>query len=40
MAAADLLKMIKDEEVQFVDLRFTDLRGKMHHLTYDVGMID
>jgi glutamine synthetase len=33
-------KMIKDQEVQYVDLRFTDLRGKMQHVTMDVGMVD
>ena len=26
--AADVLKIIKDNEVKFVDLRFTDTRGK------------
>jgi glutamine synthetase len=36
----ELLKKIKDEEVQYVDLRFTDLRGKMQHVTFDVGMVD
>ena len=33
MAAADVLKIIQDNEVKFVDLRFTDTRGKEHHLT-------
>jgi glutamine synthetase len=28
-----VLKMMKDKEVQFVDLRFTDPRGAWHHLT-------
>jgi glutamine synthetase len=26
-------KMIEDQNIQFIDLRFTDLRGKEHHLT-------
>ena len=30
---ADVLKMIKDKEVKFVDLRFTDTRGKEQHVT-------
>ena len=30
--AADVLKMIKDNEVKFVDLRFTDTRGKEQHV--------
>jgi glutamine synthetase len=36
----DVLKMIKDHEVQYVDLRFTDLRGKMQHVTMDISMIN
>src|ERR1041384_3202724 len=30
---ADVLKMIKDKEAKFVDLRFTDTRGKEQHVT-------
>jgi glutamine synthetase len=30
---ADVLKMIKDREARFVDLRFTDTRGKEQHVT-------
>ena len=33
MAVADVMKMIKDNEVRFVDLRFTDTRGKEQHVT-------
>ena len=29
----DILKMIKDKEIEWVDLRFTDPRGKWQHLT-------
>lgn len=36
----ELLKRIKDENIQFVDLRFTDIRGKMQHLTFDKSMVD
>jgi len=32
-SAADVLKMIKDKEVKFVDLRFTDTRGKEQHVS-------
>ena len=28
----DVLKLIKDKEVKFVDLRFTDTRGKEQHV--------
>ena len=33
-------KQIKDEDVEFVDLRFTDARGKTHHVTFDQTMVD
>ena len=33
MAAADVIKMIKENEVKFVDLRFTDTRGKEQHVS-------
>ena len=32
-APADVLKMLKEKEVKFVDLRFTDTRGKEQHVT-------
>lgn len=35
-----ILKQIKDDEIKFVDLRFTDPRGKMQHLTMDVSQIN
>ena len=31
--AADVLKKIKEEEIEWVDLRFTDPKGKWQHLT-------
>ena len=33
---ADVMKMIKDNEVKFVDFRFTDTRGKEQHVTVPV----
>ena len=36
----NLLQMIKDNDVKFVDLRFTDPRGKLQHLTMDVSVMD
>ncbi|MBX3515058.1 MAG: type I glutamate--ammonia ligase [Xanthobacteraceae bacterium] len=39
-SAKDVLKLIKDQDVKYVDLRFTDPRGKWQHVTFDVGMID
>ena len=38
--AKDVLKSIKDNDVKYVDLRFTDPRGKWQHVTFDVSMID
>src|SRR5258706_11093321 len=38
--AKSVLKMIKDKEVKFVDLRFTDPRGKWQHVTFDLSLID
>jgi 3-(hydroxyamino)phenol mutase len=33
MSANDVIKMIKEKEVKFVDLRFTDTRGKEQHVS-------
>ena len=38
--ASDVLKLIKDKDVKFVDLRFTDTKGKMQHVTADASCID
>lgn len=38
--ADKLIKMMKDEDVQYVDLRFTDPRGKMQHVTFHKGMVE
>jgi len=35
-----IAKKIKDEEIKFVDLRFTDPRGKMQHVTMDASVMD
>ena len=32
-SASDILQRIKDEEIEWIDLRFTDPRGKWQHLT-------
>jgi glutamine synthetase type I len=37
---ADVMKMIKDNEVKFVDLRFTDTRGKEQHVTVPAKVFD
>ena len=38
--AADVLKMVKDNEVKFVDFRFTDTRGKEQHVSVPVSNFD
>ncbi len=38
--AAEILKEIKDKDIKFVDLRFTDPRGKMQHVTMDAGEVN
>ncbi|GLS45421.1 type I glutamate--ammonia ligase [Methylobacterium brachythecii] len=38
--AAEVLKAIKDNDVRYVDLRFTDPRGKWQHVTFDVSLVD
>ena len=40
MSASDILKQIKDNDVKFIDLRFSDPRGKMQHVTVDCGVVD
>src|SRR3546814_3938126 len=37
--AADILAKIKDEQIEWVDLRFTDPKGKWQHLTMVAGLI-
>jgi len=38
--AKDVLKTLKDQEIKYVDLRFTDPRGKWQHVTFDVTIFD
>ena len=40
MSSTDVLKTIKDKEIEYVDLRFTDPRGKLQHVTMDAKMVD
>jgi glutamine synthetase len=35
MTASSIVQRLKDEDIKFVDLRFTDPRGKLQHLTMD-----
>jgi glutamine synthetase type I len=40
MTQADVLKLIKEKEVKFVDLRFTDTRGKEQHVSVPAKAFD
>ena len=40
MSANEVLKLMKDKEVEYVDLRFTDPRGKLQHLTMDATIVN
>jgi glutamine synthetase len=40
MNSDNVLKMLKDNDVKFVDLRFTDTRGKEQHLTVPANTIN
>jgi glutamine synthetase len=39
MDAKTVMHFAVDEQVKFVDLRFTDLPGSWHHLTFPIGQI-
>ncbi len=36
----DALKLMKDEEVEYVDIRFTDPKGKLQHVTLVADLVD
>ncbi len=38
--ANSVLKQIKEQDIPYVDLRFTDPRGKWQHVTFDSSQID
>ena len=40
MSANNILKLIKEKQVEYVDLRFTDPKGKLQHLTMDSTVVD
>ena len=40
MKPADVIKLIKDKEVKYADLRFTDTRGKEQHVTIPANLVD
>ncbi|MCC1481241.1 type I glutamate--ammonia ligase [Roseibaca sp. Y0-43] len=40
MSAADVLKLMKEEDVAYLDIRFVDPRGRMLHVTIINDMVD
>ena len=40
MAASDVMNMIKEKDVKFVDFRFTDTQGKEQHVSVPAHTID
>ena len=40
MSASDVMKMLKDNDVKFVDFRFTDSRGKEQHVSVPAHTVD
>src|SRR6516164_10636265 len=40
MTPNEVLAQIKEKEVKYVDFRFTDPRGKLQHVTFDLNLID
>jgi glutamine synthetase len=40
MDAKQILSEIKEKDVKYVDVRFTDMRGKMQHVTFDIDLVD
>jgi glutamine synthetase len=40
MSAADVIKMMKDKKVKFVDFRFTDTKGKEQHVSVPASTVE
>ena len=40
MSLEHVEKLIKDHKVEFVDLRFCDMKGVQHHVTFPKSIID
>ncbi|WP_420003060.1 type I glutamate--ammonia ligase [Arenibacterium sp. LLYu02] len=40
MSKEAVLKLIKDEGAEYVDIRFTDIRGKLQHVTLIADLVD
>ena len=40
MSTDNLDKLIKDHKIEFIDLRFTDMRGVQHHVTFPQSIVE
>ena len=40
MSASDVMKMMSDNDVRFVDFRFTDTRGKEQHVSVPASVVE
>lgn len=40
MSVKDILALIEEEDIRFIDLRFTDTKGKEQHVTIPVSQVD
>ena len=40
MSASDVIKLIKENGVEFIDLRFADMLGKQHHISFPAHSVD
>ena len=40
MTPSDVIRLIKEKQVKFADLRFTDTRGKEQHVTIPARLVD
>jgi len=40
MTIKEFLQECKEKEIEFIDFRFTDIKGVWHHVTYDIEAID
>ena len=40
MSSRDVLKTMKEKEIEYFDLRFIDPRGKLQHSTMDSTVVD
>ena len=40
MTAAKVLETIKSENVEFIDMRFADMRGVEHHVSFPAHAVD